>query len=210
MIVDGVARELLFEKPKHAVAHQHLVVSEAKGLVRHWSSLFGLGRGLAALAAEYQRAVRGHDATFTVHQTNLVVAYLTLAAFPAQLANSFNDSKQSSSRPGVRVRQHSTVGVDGKSPEDVRLTLCKQNSTLASLAQAEFFGLDNRYNAETVIKLGELNIPRSNSGHRVGQLAGTDCAELRQARCRNQVFVGVVLTDAEKPSRLAGAILGEI
>ena len=164
----------------------------------------------ARLICEDNRAVGGENTTLVVYQGDFGVFDLTGTESPSQLCNRFDDAEKPAGRSGVRVRQHSTVRIDGQLAANVCVPVGIELAASSLGAKTELLQLDYRYNREAVVELGYIDVFGPKASHPISGVARLFRTEIHQTFGADDVFMGVAFADAEQVGGLLGCIFGTL
>src|SRR5229473_3086447 len=164
------------------------------------------------LSSEYCRAMGRHDSALAVDQSHLRVLDLARAAFAAQLTHRLGDRKERTGMAWMTMREQATVCIDRKFTAEFDASAFDEAAALSLGTEAEILELDYHDRGEAIVKLGDVDIVRPNSRHRVGAFARFFGGRRRQADGLADVLVRMALARAEQINRflleVAGALGG--
>src|SRR3979409_1485736 len=106
-------------------------------------------------------------------QRDLAVFYLTRAALITQLAYRL-DQEEQPVHTRMAIRKSATVGIDGKATLGGDTPPADEGAAFALFAEAEILQEQDGVDRERIVELDGVDIRRTELGHLVGGLSGTE------------------------------------
>ena len=139
----------------------------------------------------------GKDPAIAMDKGSVERLHLAFGTFPAQLAHSLDDMKDSARPPRVPMGQEAAMGVHRKRATKRDPAGLHEAPRLPRTAETQIFEFDQHRDGETVIQHGKANIARSRSGHRESLGTGNASATGGQIRGLADEFVEMALAATE-------------
>ena len=154
--------------------------------------------------------MRRHDTALAVHECELGAIDLTYSAFATQLLDCFRDVKHRAWMARMAMREQAAVRVHGQLAAELDTSAFDEAAAFTLGTKTQILELDNHDRREAIVKLGDVDIARCDSRHRLGALAGFLGRRCREAARLADVLVRMTLADAEHVDRLLGKVAGAL
>src|SRR5260370_34060100 len=151
-----------------------------------------------------------HDSALAVDQSLFRIRDLTRAAFASQLTHRLGDRKERPGMARMTMRKQSAVRIDRKVAAEFDASAFDEAAALALGTEAEILEFDYHDRSEAIVKLGDVDIVRPNSRHRVGAFARFFGRRRCQADGLADVLVRMALSGAEQINRLLLEVAGAL